>query len=339
MNIFLIDADNLNSGAWVDEAFRVLEKTEGRLPVRRAYGSAENLKALADTLRVWAVRPFVNMALTKNTTDMALAVDAMELACHVPTPALIVIGSGDADFTPLVVRLRERGIRVVCVSERSKMGREAISAYEQVILVGPEHPLQGATAPEATPASAQKKPSKTPVKTPRTTVATKATASPVPVDKAPVPKKSVPQAPLPKTPAARTPAKKAAAKAAPRPKPMASPQAPDPTMASATTPDKPPAAIAVTSVAKQATKAPVANANQAPALEVAAILAAVPALQNGQQVAISVVAKALRDGKLLGQNAASPKLLSKFPDAFELLPADKPTRVRYRLPGASEPVV
>ena len=146
MNIFLIDADNLNSGAWVDEAFRVLEKTEGRLPVRRAYGSAENLKALADTLRVWAVRPFVNMALTKNTTDMALAVDAMELACHVPTPALIVIGSGDADFTPLVVRLRERGIRVVCVSERSKMGREAISAYDQVILVGPEHPPQGAAA-------------------------------------------------------------------------------------------------------------------------------------------------------------------------------------------------
>jgi hypothetical protein len=144
MNIFLIDADNLSAGAWVDEAFRLLEASEGALPVRRAYGSAENLKGLADVLRVWAVRPFVNLSLTKNTTDIALAVDAMALACQIPAPQMVVIGSGDADFVPLVVRLRERGIRMVCVSERSKMGREAVSAYDRVILVGPEQALHEA---------------------------------------------------------------------------------------------------------------------------------------------------------------------------------------------------
>lgn len=138
MNIFLIDADNLNADAWVDEAFRLLEESEGPLPVRRAYGSAENLKGLADVLRAWAVRPFVNLALTKNTTDIALAVDAMEFACQTPQPRMVIIGSGDADFVPLVVRLRERGIRVVCVSEKSKMGREAVAAYDRVILVGPD---------------------------------------------------------------------------------------------------------------------------------------------------------------------------------------------------------
>jgi hypothetical protein len=156
MNVFLIDADNLNSAAWVDEAFCVLEQTEGPLPVRRAYGSAENLKALADVLRAWAVRPFVNMALTKNTTDMALAVDAMELACQANPPQLIVIGSGDADFTPLVVRLRERGIRMVCVSERSKMGREAAPAYDRVILVGPDladHAAPAVVKPARKPAA------------------------------------------------------------------------------------------------------------------------------------------------------------------------------------------
>lgn len=144
MNIFLIDADNLNSGAWIDEAIRVLEESEGPLPVRRAYGSAENLKSLADVLRVWAVRPFVNLSLTKNTTDIALAVDAMAFACQTPTPKTVIIGSGDADFVPLVVRLRERGIRMVCVSERGKMGREAVSAYDRVILVGQEQALQDA---------------------------------------------------------------------------------------------------------------------------------------------------------------------------------------------------
>lgn len=144
MNVFLIDADNLSASAWVDEAFRVLEESEGVMPVRRAYGSAENLKGLADVLRVWAVRPFVNLSLTKNTTDIALAVDAMAFACQAPIPKMIVIGSGDADFVPLVVRLRERGIRMVCVSERGKMGREAVSAYDRVILVGQEQALHEA---------------------------------------------------------------------------------------------------------------------------------------------------------------------------------------------------
>jgi uncharacterized LabA/DUF88 family protein len=33
-----------------------------------------------------------------------------ELACQLPKPTVIAIGSGDADCVPLVVRLRERGI-------------------------------------------------------------------------------------------------------------------------------------------------------------------------------------------------------------------------------------
>jgi hypothetical protein len=53
-----------------------------------------------------------------------------------PRPKLVVIGSGDLDFVPLVVRLRERGIKVVCVTERSKMSQDAVPAYDQVIYVG-----------------------------------------------------------------------------------------------------------------------------------------------------------------------------------------------------------
>jgi hypothetical protein len=134
--VFLIDADNLNSPAWVDEAITSIEATEGPVAVRRAYGSAENLKGLADSLRDWAIRPFLNVYLTKNTTDMALAVDAMELACQTPAPQTVIIGSGDADFVPLVVRLRERGIKVLCASEYRKMAPEAVKAYDSVIDVG-----------------------------------------------------------------------------------------------------------------------------------------------------------------------------------------------------------
>ncbi len=285
MNVFLIDADNLNSGAWVDEAFRVLQETEGPLPVRRAYGSAENLKALADTLCAWAVRPFVNLALTKNTTDMALAVDAMELACQSPTPGLIVIGSGDADFTPLVVRLRERGIRVVCVSERSKMGREALPAYDRVILVGPE---QG-TAPSA-PAR----------KTARKTAAK--TSSP---------------AASPKPAAAKTPAKKVAAKTSTRTKAQQEQPATSPVPVPPPAPEKP------------APQPAEGAAHAMPLLDLAAILAAVPALQTGQAQPLAAVAKALLDARLRGKNMTATKLLKKFPQQFVLAPTEKPRTVQY----------
>lgn len=136
MIVFLVDADNLSSPDWVNEALEILEASEGAIAVRRAYGSAENLKGLSETLRTWAIRPFVNLSLSKNTTDIALASDAMDFACQMPAPSMIVVGSGDADFVPLVVRLRERGIKVVCVSERSKMASEAGYAYDKVLFVG-----------------------------------------------------------------------------------------------------------------------------------------------------------------------------------------------------------
>ena len=292
MNIFLIDADNLNSGAWVDEAFHMLEETEGRLPVRRAYGSAENLKALADTLRAWAVRPFVNLALSKNTTDMALAVDAMELACQTPTPALIVIGSGDADFTPLVVRLRERGIRVVCVSERSKMGREAMPAYDRVILVGPDTSHQDA-APLASLAAPTRK-------APRKTAAKKAKTSPASAASAPTVTATA-------KPPAKTAAKKTAATATMRSKPA----------------DQPKPAETPTPMA------PEVGAHLMPVLDVAAILAAAPALQSGQPQPLAAVAKALLDAKLRGKNMTATKLLKKFSSLFVLAPPEKPRTVQY----------
>lgn len=162
MNAFLIDADNLSSPEWIDEACRSLEAAAGKFSVRRAYGSAENLKVLAPTLLAWAIRPFVNLSLSKNTTDVALAVDAMELALLLPKPAILAIGSGDADFLPLVVRLRERGIRMVCVSERNKMSSEATSGYDAVLLVG-----KTVERPAPVPRTAATKPAdRVPVKRP-----------------------------------------------------------------------------------------------------------------------------------------------------------------------------
>lgn len=273
MRVFLIDADNLSSPGWVDEAFKALETAEGSLAVRRAYGSAENLKGLADTLRTWAIRPFVNLSLSKNTTDIALAADAMAFACQQPAPAMIVIGSGDADFVPLVVRLRERGIQVVCVSEASKMAPEAVPAYDRVLYVGHAASARRPT-PSPAPAAA---PTKARRSAPAAAPAAKAAAKKVPAKKA-VARKEVPAAP----PAPKESARKTAAK----------PAAP------------------------------------ADALTVPRILAAVSALEAGAWQPLGDVAKALRDGGLLGKSALSTKLFKKFPAHFELRPGRQPNEVR-----------
>ena len=131
----------------------------------------------------WAIRPFVNLSLTKNTTDVALAVDAMELACQSPKPAVIAIGSGDADFGPLVVRLRERGIRMICVSERTKMASEAVHAYDSVLFVGKE--LVKGRAKDELPAPVKKTPAKRSVaKNPSSTAAIEPAAKKVTSKKA-----------------------------------------------------------------------------------------------------------------------------------------------------------
>lgn len=262
MIVFLIDADNLSAPAWIEEAFQELE-SEGEISIRRAYGSAENLRGLAEVLRVLTIRPFANLYLTKNTTDLALAVDAMELACQTPRPKTIVIGSGDADFVPLLVRLRERGIRLVCVSEQSKMASEAVSAYNRVIHVGRN---KGAQTRQLSTTSGK-----------LSTVA---------------PKKAVVK---------KAPAKKIAEK------PVA---------------------------AKKAVIKKVVEKNAAGAsgdVTVQRILDVVPGLKGGKFLRLGEVAKLLHDEKLLGKNAATPKLFKKFPHHFELSPAKQPNEVRYIL--------
>ena len=180
MIAFLIDADNLCASAWVDEAFLKLGESDGNPAIRRAYGSAEKLKGLTEVLRTLHVRPFVNLSLSKNTTDVALAVDAMELSYQMPRPTTIAIGSGDADFVPVVLRLRERGFRLVCVSERGKMAPEAIAAYDNVILVGPERGMD--VAPTVADTPAKKAPSKKAAK--KQAPAKKAAAKKAPAKKA-----------------------------------------------------------------------------------------------------------------------------------------------------------
>ena len=133
MNVaFLLDADNLSSASDVDQIFNHFRRLGITVTVRRAYGGTEKLGGMKDVLRQHAVRSFVNQG--KGTTDAALVVDAMDLLHHDALPNMVAIGSSDADFAPLAVRLREDGIRVLCFALRDKADGEALAlVYDEVI--------------------------------------------------------------------------------------------------------------------------------------------------------------------------------------------------------------
>ncbi|MFS4834778.1 NYN domain-containing protein, partial [Staphylococcus aureus] len=70
--------------------------------------NAEQAQTHQAFLKRLGLRAIVNLAIGKNSTDIALAADAMELAIT-EQPDVIVLVSSDSDFAPLVLRLREKG--------------------------------------------------------------------------------------------------------------------------------------------------------------------------------------------------------------------------------------
>jgi NYN domain len=128
---FLIDADNL-SGDVIEQAVEHLLALYGAIHFRRAYSSPQKVIEHADLFRRHAIRPMVNVPTGKNSTDIALAVDAIDLAiCE--EPDVVVIGSSDSDYAPLAQRLREKGCRVIGIGQAGKTGGEAPLAYDEFI--------------------------------------------------------------------------------------------------------------------------------------------------------------------------------------------------------------
>jgi hypothetical protein len=147
---FLIDADNFSSGG-IEDAFEHLRQAEATVQVRRAYGGLEKLAGLKDVLRRHAVQGFVNQG--KGTTDVALVVDAMDLLHRGGLPSIVAIGSSDADFAPLAVRLREAGMLVICFAQKLISSETLPLAYDKVIFVDAKS-ISAAAPTAALPAKA-----------------------------------------------------------------------------------------------------------------------------------------------------------------------------------------
>ena len=147
--MMLIDADNVSADV-VEQAVAKVLGEHGAIHVRRAYCTAESaLKNLALFKRL-SIRPVVNLSTGKNSTDIALAVDAIDLVVA-ERPDVVVIVSSDSDFAPLVIRLREKGCRVEGIGQHGKTGEEAKPVYDGFVDL---HHGKARAAAKAAPAKA-----------------------------------------------------------------------------------------------------------------------------------------------------------------------------------------
>lgn len=109
----LIDADNAPASK-IDLVFSRLSYL-GTIRVRRAYGNwkKDHLQGWAKILHKHAIVPIqqFDYVTGKNATDIALAIDAMDLL-QTMRPEIFGIVAGDSDYTPLVVRLIASGSQV-----------------------------------------------------------------------------------------------------------------------------------------------------------------------------------------------------------------------------------
>ena len=157
----LIDADNL-SGDVIEQAVEHLLKLYGAIHFRRAYSSPQKVIEHTDLYRRCAIRPMVNVPTGKNSTDIALAVDAIDLAiCE--SPDVVVIGSSDSDYAPLAQRLREKGCRVLGIGQAGKTGAESPLAYDEFIDLAHRKPREAAprtAPPELRPARVRAQPAR-----------------------------------------------------------------------------------------------------------------------------------------------------------------------------------
>jgi uncharacterized protein (TIGR00288 family) len=276
--MLLIDADNVSADV-IEQAVQRTMDEYGAIHVRRAYCNAEMAVNRQAMFKRLSVRPMVNLSTGKNSTDIALAVDAIDLVID-ERPDVVVLVSSDSDFAPLVIRLREKGCRVCGIGQQGKTGEETVGIYDAFIDL--EH---HGVKPAARTATAKKAAAKTaPAKKTRATRATRATSA----SRAAAESSSADVAPAP-APAARKAATKTAARKttkAAKSSPPAQPQAP---------------------------KAPPTSE----AAEF--ILAAVPALRSGKDVQLNDVAQALRAAGLLGKHGSSLKLFDKLTAEFVVM--------------------
>lgn len=139
----LIDFENIAAGTEKEglgrfdvQALMQRIKDKGRILISRSYADWGRFSRFKQQLLMENV---TMMELTshgmqdKNRADIALVVDALELAFTKDYIDTFVVVSGDSDFTPMVQKMRELNKRVIGVGTRKSTSRLLIQACDEFV--------------------------------------------------------------------------------------------------------------------------------------------------------------------------------------------------------------
>jgi uncharacterized protein (TIGR00288 family) len=114
----LIDGDNANPKKLSETLAQISQF--GTIKMKRVYGdfSQQNLNVWKDFVNRFSIKPVQAFSYTKgkNSTDMALAIDAMDILHEGKVNAFCIVSS-DCDFTGLIHRIKEQGMFTIGVGQ------------------------------------------------------------------------------------------------------------------------------------------------------------------------------------------------------------------------------
>lgn len=131
----LIDADNFTQIEKIKPAILEISKY-GKISLKRAYGNwgKETLKNWKDVLRNLAIKPIqqIDYVSGENATDIALTIDAMDFLYNSEYDGFVIV-SGDSDYTPLAIKLKESGKTVIGIGCKESTAEAFVSSCDNFI--------------------------------------------------------------------------------------------------------------------------------------------------------------------------------------------------------------
>ena len=134
----LIDYENVGLGS-VQGLFDQLSDL-GRIIVKRAYADWSSGARQRDQLLelgIEAVHHFHAAKVAKNSSDISLAIDAVDLLYRSPVDTFVIV-SADSDFVTLVSKLRSAGKTVIGAGRRDVVSQTLVRACDRYIYLGGE---------------------------------------------------------------------------------------------------------------------------------------------------------------------------------------------------------
>ncbi len=132
----LVDGDNLTGQSWTTLIDRAQEF--GHLAVARIYMDFQALSDGGMAARSAGFEPVHTLGKRstdgfKSMVDVALATDAMSVLYENPNITMLIIGTGDADFIPLIRHWKRRGKAVIVMANDAKLSNELRRVADQLV--------------------------------------------------------------------------------------------------------------------------------------------------------------------------------------------------------------